>query len=294
MQLKAPMSVVIDCSNGAAGLVFSKIEFASRQIKLKIINGKPDGNFPAHGPNPMEPGALDDLKFAVRKFRADLGIIFDADGDRVFFVDNRGREIHSDIVVGLLGAQVRGAVILDVRCGYLARKLLAKAGRKVLDSRVGSYFMKKLMRQKKINFAGELSAHYYFKDFFYADAGIFAAIQMINQVSLFKSRGLNFAKWIDSLPIYYRSGELNFKVKDKLAVIKKIENFYKKSARKISYLDGVKMEFGDALRAEALAKAWWFNVRASNTENLLRLNLEAKNPEVFQKRLTEIKNLIEK
>jgi len=290
---KALIRVVFDCSNGTTGIILKRL-FLKSKLRSILINYNPDGSFPAHGPNPMVPGALRDLQLAVKKYKADLGVIFDADGDRVFFVDERGREIHSDIVAGLLGVAVKEDVILDLRCGYLARELLVKAGKKIIDSRVGAYFIKKLMREKKVEFAGELSAHYYFKDFFFADAGIFAAIQMINQVSLLKIRGRSLAKWIDSLPTYFRSGELNFKVVNKSEAMKRIENFYKKSASKISYLDGVKMEFSDAAHAEALAKAWWFNIRPSNTENLLRLNLEAKDRKVFQSKLDEIKKLIEK
>ena len=274
------MRVVFDCSNGTTGIALRK--FKIKNLEFKIINGKPDGNFPAHGPNPMEKGALGDLQSAVKKYKADLGVIFDADGDRVFFVDDRGREASPDAIVGLLGMAARGNVILDVRCGYLARELLATAGKKIIDSRVGSYFIKKLMRQKKVNFSGELSAHYYFKDFFYADAGIFAAIQMINQVSALKEKNQSLSGWFDSLPIYYRSGEVNFKVVDKKAVMKRIEDFYKKSAIKVSYLDGVKMEF----------KTWWFNIRPSNTENFLRLNLEAKDKKIFTQHLVEIQKLI--
>src|SRR3989338_249522 len=290
---KALIRVVFDCSNGTTGIILKRL-FLKSKLRSILINYNPDGSFPAHGPNPMVPGALRDLQLAVKKYKADLGVIFDADGDRGFFVDERGREIPSDIVAGLLGAAVKEDVILDLRCGYLARELLVKAGKKIIDSRVGAYFIKKLMREKKVEIAVELSAHYYFKDFFFADAGIFAAIQMINQVSLLKIRGRSLAKWIDSLPTYFRSGELNFKVVNKSEAMKRIENFYKKSASKIFYLDGVKMEFSDAAHAEALAKAWWFNIRPSNTENLLRLNLEAKDRKVFQSKLDEIKKLIEK
>src|SRR3989344_692112 len=280
---RALTRVVFDCSNGTTGIILKKL-FQKSKLRSILINDSPNGHFPAHGPNPMVPGALRDLQKAVKKYKADLGVIFDADGDRVFFVDDRGREASSDAIVGLLGMAARGNVILDVRCGYLARELLVKVGRKVLDSRVGSYFFKKLMREKKVEFAGEFSAHYYFKEFFYADAGIFAAIQMINQVSALKEKNQSLSGWIDALPVYYRSGELNFKVKDKAVVMKRIENFYKKSASRISYLDGVQMEFTNP--------DYWFNVRPSNTENLLRLNLEAKDKKIFTQHLAEIQKLV--
>lgn len=280
LKLKRKLRVVFDCSNGTTGKVLKELfrdpSIRSGRPSVFFINEEPDGRFPAHGPNPMAEGALRDLRSAVLKHKADLGVIFDADGDRVFFVDDCGREIHPDIVAALISKNYKGPVILDVRAGYLARELIG--AKRVVDSRVGHYFIKKLMHQKKIGFAAEISGHYYFKDFFYADSGIFAAIMFINEVS----RISKLSSWIDKLPKYYQSGEINFVVKDKEVAMKKIEERFKKSARKISHLDGLRMEF----------EAWWFNLRPSNTEDLLRLNLEAKEKNVFEQQLRDLKNLL--
>src|SRR3989344_4394381 len=163
LKLKAPLRVVFDCSNGTTALIIKKLRnLEIDKLEIKLINDKLDGNFPAHGPNPMAENALNDLERAVKKYRTDLGVIFDADGDRVFFVDDKGKEIHSDIIAGLIAENFFGPVILDIRSGYSAREPLSRAKRKVVDSRVGHYFIKKMMKNKKINFAAELSGHYYF------------------------------------------------------------------------------------------------------------------------------------
>ncbi len=282
LKIRRPLKVVFDCSNGSAGPVIKKISnLVIGKLEIILINEKPDGRFPAHGPNPMAKGATDDLRKAVSKNKADLGVIFDADGDRAFFIDDLGEGIHSDITAALIGKNYKGPVILDVRAGYLARELISK----VIDSRVGHYFIKKLMRQRKAPFAAETSGHYYFKDFFYADSGIFAAIQFMNAASEILKKGKKLSGWIDSLPKYYRSGEINFRISDKKAVMKKAENLFKKEAKKISHLDGLKMEFGPPVGQ------WWFSLRPSNTEDLLRLNLEAKDEKVFKKALKAISAL---
>src|SRR3989344_3207106 len=173
---KRKLTVVFDCSNGSTGEILARFIKTYKLTNFKLINQRPDGRFPAHGPDPMKPGAMDDLCQTVRKYKADLGVIFDADGDRVFFVDDRGRPVHSDVVAGLLSKNFNGQAILDVRAGYLAREFivagLPRPGggkKKIVNSRVGHYFIKKLMREKKIPFAAEVSGHYYFQDFFFAD-----------------------------------------------------------------------------------------------------------------------------
>lgn len=307
---KRRLKVIFDCSNGVTSLVLREFFKTHYFITSKLINSKIDGNFPAHGPNPMLEGAMDDLAATVKKHKADLGVIFDGDGDRAFFVDNKGRPIVADIVIALIGKNYKGPLVIDPRVGYLAREIAAAAGKKVYDSRVGHFFMKRAMAEHKLSFGGELSGHYYFyfslkknnpsevlakegSRGYYADSGIFAAIQFINVVSKLKidlpphhngktvwCGGL--ASWIDKLPRYYRSGEVNFKVKDKDGMMRKIEKLYKNRVKKISHLDGVKMEFND----------FWISVRPSNTEDLLRLNVEAKKKAVFDREFARIKKMM--
>ncbi len=281
-ELKTPLRVVLDCSNGTTGMVLGELKVES--LKLKVINQKPNGNFPAHGPNPMLSGALSQLRKEVRKQEADFGAAFDADGDRVFFVDDRGRKVPSDAVLSLISQAFDGPIAIDARAGYLANELIKAGGKKIIESRVGHAFFKKVMKNRNANFGGELSGHYYFPlasgRFF--DSGIAAAIYFANEVSELKRFGGKLSDWLDSLPKYYRSGELNFVVRDKNEVMKEFGRKYSKLARKISRSDGLKMEFSD----------WWFIVRPSQTEDLLRLNLEAKDQKVFQKRLAELKSLL--
>lgn len=277
---KKNMKVVFDCSNGTTGLVLSQLFKGQKKIDAKLINYRPDGRFPAHGPNPMERGALKDLKKKIKKEKADLGAIFDADGDRVFFVDDKARLVSADVCAASIGANFKGPVVLTPLSGYLVREIFKKEGKKIIESRVGHYFIKKAMKKVKAKFGAETSGHYYFNiQNTYYDSGVLAVIYFINAVSNLKE---NLSDWIDSLPRYYHSGELNFKVKNKKQLLHKIEQEFRKNARKISKLDGLKVEFDD----------YWFSIRPSQTEDLVRLNLEAKSKKTLKKALARIKKLI--
>lgn len=278
-----PIRVVVDSSNGVSGLVFRELKkLFPRDVSLFLINDKPDGAFPAHGPNPTTPQAARDLARAVRAKRADLGAVLDGDGDRVFFVDDRGRRLSSDASAILLAREFTGGALITPLSGYPLREYFAKERRPVFDCRVGHFFIKKEMRARRIPFAPETSGHYYFKDFFYADSGILAMIIALNQVSLLKAEGISLSGWVDTLPHYPRIPETNFRVTDKRNVLRDIEARFKQRARRISKIDGLTMEFG------AGKDAWWFNVRLSNTEDLLRLNIEAKRREILGR---EFRNL---
>lgn len=285
IRVRASLRAAFDCSNGTAGLVMQKLgKRNTGKLEAVILNGRPDGNFPAHGPNPWAGGAIPALGRDVVKQKADCGAIFDADGDRVFFVDDKGRLVGPDHTAILMAQNFKGPVILDVRQGFLVREWLTAHKRKIVDSRVGHFFIKKLMRKKKIPFAAELSGHYYFKDFFYCDSGIFAAIQFLNAVSRLPGK---LSEWIDAQPKYWQSGEINFAVKSKMEMMEKIWKKYERQAKRKSRLDGIKMEFG------AGESAYWFSIRASNTEDLLRLNLEAKEKSMFDVQLRELTECIQ-
>lgn len=271
------IKVVVDCSNGTAGLVMHKLK--DNNLKIILINDRPDGNFPAHGPNPMILGAMDELRVRVKKEKADFGIAFDADGDRVFFIDDRGRMVDAHEAGYILAQMFKPPFVVSEIASWRLKNL---KGAHI--SPVGHYFFKNLMRKKKASLGLEHSGHFYFRDFFYCDSGILAAIQMMNFVSDL-SGGL--AEWLDALPKYYRSGEINFKVKDKEKILGKLEKAYAKKSDRVSKLDGLTMEFNSAPGGE-----FWFNVRASNTENLLRLNVEAADEKLLKKKLTELINII--
>ncbi len=286
LKTQRPLKVVFDCSNGSAGAVLLRI--MNKELGINILNSRADGNFPGHGPNPLAKGAMRQLQMAVLKNRADLGVIFDADGDRLFLIDNLGRPVSADETGYLLLRELKPKKFV---IGPIAGMLLKDSRYQILDSeffisRVGHFYFKNLMREKKIPLGLEHSGHYYFwfPEFGGAvwDSGILAAIRILNFVSKLKTP---LSEYLDKLPKYYRSGEINFELKNqksKIKIMEKIERFYRKQKAKISKLDGLTAEFPD----------FWVNVRPSNTENLLRLNLEAKNKKILQRELKILKKLI--
>ena len=281
LKLKKPIKVVFDCSNGTTGLVLQQLFETyklKRSVTYKLINYRPDGNFPAHGPNPLKEGALDQLKQEVKKRKADLGVAFDADGDRVFFINEKGQDILADEIVVLMGGQYK-KIVIPPNIGYLPRSYFKKNKIKFYESRIGHFFIKKTMRKYKADFGAETSGHYYFKKFFYADSGILSAILVINAVGQIEQP---LSHWQDKNLKYYKSPEINFSAKDKVKVLAGVEKFYKVQAHKISKLDGLKMEFKD----------WWLLIRPSNTEDLIRVSLEVKDKKNYQLRLNEIQNLM--
>lgn len=285
---KRKLKVVFDCSNGIAGLIIKELFKTNSLINYKLINHIPDGNFPAHGPNPSKKGAFKDLRSTILKNKADFGAIFDADGDRAFFIDNLGRFIDPDIITRLLIWQLKPQkTVIDVRAGWLVKKLTTNNLR-FTTSKVGHLYIKKLMRKIGADFGAERSGHYYFKrDALYFDSGILTAIETINAVSRLP---YSLADFNDLLPQYYRSGEINIKRQTNIKyqkLFKKIEKYLKSQNTKFKtlntdYLDGLTMEFDN----------WWFNLRLSNNEQFLRLNIEADNKSVLDNALKNIYYLI--
>ncbi len=289
-----PLKIVFDCSNGTTGLILKNLFKLLNFKTFKLINSIPDGNFPGHGPNPWAGGAMNQLKKEVLCQKADLGIIFDADGDRVFFINNLGRAVEPDIIARLLIRQSQPKkVVYDIRTGWLVKNLESRISNlKIIKSRVGHYFIKKLMRETGADLGVEKSGHYYFKKFFYCDAGILTAIKIINAVSRLP---YSLADFSDLLPQYYRSVEINVRADlrgpnvDLREKLKKIENYFKNqtaSRLKISYLDGLTMEFNPP------TGGWWFNLRSSNTEPLIRLNIEAEDQKILEKKKKELIKLL--
>lgn len=273
LKIKKSLTVVFDCSNGTASMVLKKLFANTDNVVAILINHMVDGNFPGHGPNPLAKGALDRLSAEVKKHAASFGVAFDADGDRAFFVDEKGRAIDASEIAYILMHIIQPPFVASVNSGALAKQ------EKALISRVGHFFIKKIMREKNINFGAEPSGHYYFKEFFYCDSAIVAAIKIMNFVSWLNTP---ISAYIGKLPKYFRSGEINFEVGDKMSTMEKIEDFYAPRAIKTLKVDGLSFEFKD----------FWFNVRPSNTENLVRLNMEARNENTLQGKLEQFKNLL--
>lgn len=273
---KKQLKVVLDAGNGMSGYTLPRIFEQIDALELILQHCNLDFSFPNHIPDPLKFETLKALQKRVRKEHADFGLATDGDGDRCVFVGEKGQIISPDLAVALLAQQLlkqhSGAKIMyDVRCSQIVKETIEREGGKAIMSRVGHSFIKKKMRKEKILFAGELSGHLYYQANNYTESPSISTALLIN---LLAETGQPLSALVKPLRKYYHSGEINRKVKDKDKIIKKVEKKYRQKAKKTLYLDGLSMYFKD----------WWFNLRESHTEDLLRLNLEAKS-----KKLMEIK-----
>lgn len=283
LDLKRKVRVVVDASNGMAGKmvpeVFNGIE------NLEIIPMLMEYGVPfVHEPNPLVESNLTMLKDKVRETAAELGACFDGDADRCMFVDEKGNTLGCDLLTALLARdflqmpQNKGATIVyDLRSSHVVPDVIREHGGIPRRDRVGHAFIKKTLAETGAVFGGELSGHFYFRDNFNADSG---AIAFARVLSVLSAQSGPMSGLIDPLRRYAHSGEINFIVEDKDAKIRELAEAYKKA--KIDYLDGITIEFED----------WWFNVRKSNTEPMLRLNLEAKNKALMEEKLAEVKKFL--
>jgi phosphomannomutase len=260
-----PLKVVVDGGNGMAGPMVGPL---LDQLGLDLVTSywKPDGNFPDHEPNPLLP---ENREFIVRRVieeRADLGIAWDGDADRCFFIDDTGRFVDGDFLTALLAESLLdkapGATVLyDVRASRAVRDIVRAHHGSALMNRVGHAFFKTRMRETAAIFGGEVSGHYYFQDFYCADSGTIPALLVLELLS---KTGKRMSELLEPLQSrYFISGEINSTVSDAQTTMNAIERRY--SDGRIQKLDGLSVDYND----------WHFNVRASNTEPLLRLNLES-------------------
>ena len=276
-----PLNVVIDASNGMAGLVLPQM-LDKLPIKTTRLYFELDGTFPNHDANPLKHEALRDLQETVKRTKADLGAIFDGDADRCAFVDENGTPIASDLTTALIAVDMLktapgSTIIYDVRSSRAVREEIEKHGGKPLPERVGHAFIKATMRESNAAFGGELSGHYYFRENFFADSAAIAFMKMLNIVS---TAGKPLSKIVKPLKRYFTTGEVNFRVEDKEGKIREIASAF--ADGKISWLDGITVEYPD----------WWFNVRKSNTEPLLRLVLEGNTKELRDKGYEKVKSVL--
>ncbi len=283
LDMKRRLRVVIDASNGMAGKMIPAV--FGDQINMEIIPVlfEITGRF-THDPNPLVESNLDMLKAKMAEVKPDLGVCFDGDADRCVFVDENGKMIGSDIMTALLAEDFlkrpenKGAtVVYDLRSSHVVPDVVKSLGGVPKRDRVGHAFIKKTMAETKAVFGGELSGHIYFRDFYYADS---AAIAFARLTSILSAQGKPLSELVKPLYRYSQSGELNFQIEDKDGKIRELADAYKKA--QVDYLDGITVDNGD----------WWFNVRKSNTEPLLRLNLEAKTPQMLQEKLGELKKIL--
>jgi phosphomannomutase len=278
----SPLNVVIDAANGMGGYMITPI-LERLPIVVERCHFEPDGSFPHYEPNPLLPESRQFIVDRVRETGADLGIAFDGDGDRCFFIDDTGDFVPGDFITALIAElmlqrEPGATIIYDVRASHAVPELVERMGGRAVPSRVGHAYIKHRIRREHAMFAGEVSGHYYFRDFYGVDTGIVPALVVLELVS---RAGGKLSELLAALQQgHHLSGEINSKVTDvplKLQVLK--EHFGPSGAGgRVSHLDGLTVEFDD----------WWFNVRPSNTEPLLRLNLEAPTEGAMERRRDEV------
>ena len=285
-EVKKPLEVVVDCSNGASGAVFGRLRIP--QAKILLINSKVDGNFPAHGPNPLEKGALDDLRREILRRRADFGVAFDGDGDRVFFVDNKGRYLPSYIIAYLLSLVHKPPFVADVFTFKSIEYLGFLKNRKICQSRVGYYFMKQVAEKHKASFGAEWSNHYLFKETYYADSGLLAVIKIMNVLSFLP---YSLADFYDFAAPDFRGEQFNVRAKNPAAIMRKTRKIFGKKASSVEKIDGWTFNFSGRGGSASSGDGWFLIVRPSNTEPLVRFFIGAKKNEFNALRKEVIKRL---
>jgi phosphomannomutase len=262
------LKIAVDCGNGMGGLLCPRL-LPRLPLEVEPMYWELDGTFPNHEANPLHEENTRDLQRRVRTIGADLGVALDGDADRVMFVDEQGERVAADLVTALIARallvrQPGAKILYDLRSSRVVAEAVREAGGVPVRCRVGHAFIKQQMRQEGAAFAGELSGHYYFRDNHFVDCGFFALIQVLN---LLMASRQSFSEMIRPLRRYVSSGEINSRVSDPAALLEALASRYADGQQ--SRLDGLTVDYAD----------WWFNVRMSNTEPLVRLNLEAPTAE---------------
>jgi phosphomannomutase len=286
-----PLKVVIDGGNGMAGAVVREVIAALPSVTAEYLYIEPDGEFPNHEANPLKRETLFDLQTRVMAVKADLGVAFDGDADRIGFVDERGEYVPSDLLHALLATRLlakHGPALIQYATNesMVIAEEVAAAGGTSLMTPVGHGVAKPIIKRTGALFGGEIAMHYYFRDFYGSEC---TDLVMLMVMEAMAESGKTFSELIAPLRRYYQSGEINSTVADSAAVLDKLEAAYGPTASVISKIDGLRLDFHDAADP---SNDWWFGVRASNTEPLLRLNLEAKRREVMEARRDELLALI--
>ena len=276
-----PLKIVVDTGNGMAGVVARKL-FARLKGEFVPLFEELDGNFPGRNPNPLTPGALDPLSTKVREVHADLGIAFDADADRLFVVDDTGAVISNDLVLGIvaqvvLRSHAGGAVVYSLNCSHTAPETITEAGGRPVRARVGHTFIKETMKAENAVFGGEASGHFYFRENFYSESGFLTALVLMQYMS---EQGKPLSVLAQGLDRYAYQPETNRRVEDRSAVIARVKEKYNNGRQ--DETDGLVVEYDD----------WWFLLRQSNTEPLVRLVVEAKTKELMQEKVNELLDII--
>jgi phosphomannomutase len=280
-----PLKIVVDAGNGMAGKmvppVFEKLPFEYIPMYFEL-----DGSFPNHQPSPIEPENVADLQKRVVEEGADFGAAFDGDADRCFIIDEKGEIISGDLLATLVAKNVLekepGATILySVVCSKAFPELVESEGGKAIRTKTGHSIIKPQMRKNNAAFGGEHSGHFYFRDNYFADSGIVA---MLTVAELVARQDSPISELLAPIDPYVRSGEINSEVEDPDGTMQSVEDRYSdEEGIEIDHLDGLTVDSGD----------WWFNLRPSNTEPLLRLNIEAQDRETMEQKRDELLELIQ-
>ena len=280
-----PLKVVIDTANAVGAIPLPEF-FKTIPCKIIPLYFDLDGSFPNHEANPLKEETLVDLKKKVLEEGADIGVAIDGDADRIGFVDEKGQTVRADLVLTLIAKKLleekpSELILYDVRSSRIVKEEVERAGGRAEMCRVGHALIKKQMWDNGALLGGEFSSHFYYRDFYNVESGDLTMLKLLEIISL---SGKSFSEIVAPLLKYYHSGEINFEVSDKAGKMKELEEKYGATASEISHLDGIRLDFPD----------WWFNVRSSNTEPLLRLNLEAKTKELMEEKKKELIEIIGK
>jgi phosphomannomutase len=276
-----PLRVVVDAANGMAGVMLPPVLERLPQLSVTRCYFEPDGTFPNHEPNPLLPENREFIVAKVTEEAADLGVAYDGDADRCFFVDDTGEFVPGDFATALLAEAVLAKapgekVIYDVRASWAVPETIERAGGVALENRVGHAFIKQRMRAEDAVFAGEVSAHYYFRDFSQADTGVVPFLVMLELLS---RSGTALSELLRPYrERFFLTGEINTPVADVPLKLQELKERYAAQGGRVSHLDGLSIHFDD----------WHFNVRPSNTEPLLRLNLEALSEQLMLAKRDEV------
>lgn len=280
------LKIAMDVSNGMASLFVRDI-FGDQP---EYIYEELDGRFPNHEPNPLVQKNVEALKNLVSETKADIGVIFDGDADRVMFVDENSRFISPDLMIAVLGHYFleergeKGFIHQDIRSSKAVGEYLAPMGGVMNTWRVGRAYAALKLREIDGVFGGELAGHYYFRDFFYSDSGLLAAILIINVVAKMKAQGVSLSQLIARIEKYQNSGEINFRLEDKKGAMDAVRDYFMSTEKSTAYMDfdGYRVEFPD----------WWFNIRPSNTEPYLRFLCEATSKELLDEKVAKVRQIL--
>ncbi|MBR6457432.1 MAG: phosphomannomutase/phosphoglucomutase [Bacteroidales bacterium] len=282
------LNIAFDLSNGMSNLFAKEIYGEKPHYLFDTL----DGRFPNHEPNPLVPKNVEPLRQLVKKVKADVGVIYDGDADRVMFVDEKGDFVAPDLVIAMMAkyfCDERGAknplVLQEIRSSKAVAEYLAKYNADVHTWRVGRAFAAPKLREIDGLWGGELAGHYYFKDFFYSDSGLLASMIVLRIVAALKKEGKTFSQQIAEIAGYENSGEINFRLEDKAGAMKAVCDHFRAELgepEKFMDFDGFRLEY----------PTWWFNVRPSNTEPYLRFICEATTQQELQARIAEVSDIL--